>query len=612
MDTKSKKWTRNIVTKTIAFILVVILFTASVYTTGYLFYRGVNPEVLLVSDYKDSNEFESEVYNSLNYLYATLEGNETYRDISEGVEYYISDGEKIYKSSEKITPESLKKNAGAYFKYVDGVFYVPENVNQNIDYYYNEDPENTIYLNFSKDFLEEKQTNWETARDFLSPIATGMAIALACVLGLVIYLLVVTGKKEEDEEIHLNFLDRIYTEIFIVGYIGIMGILALVFSEIGFSSSFREWKEGATLLSAEVVSIVLISLIAALATITTGIFILSIARRSKARMFFKGSLIYKFFDRIVGFGRSFFDGSRFERFPLTKTLHERQVTFVAGSFGLVALTFIFLALGAIPLMIFPPIAEFVLIYWYFKYNKETFEDINKGFDESIEEQMKAERLKVNLVTNVSHDLKTPLTSIISYLDLLSKEDLSEVSKDYVNILIKKSEMLKNMVADLFDLAKSTSGDINLELESLDLKKLVEQTIADMDDNIVESKLQFKTTLPEEALMINSDGKKLYRVVQNLIDNALKYSLEGTRVFIDLTKEQNRAKLTIKNTASYEMNFSTEDILQRFYRGEESRTGEGSGLGLSIAESFTSVSGGTFDVEVDGDQFKVTLSFKIEE
>ena len=280
--------------------------------------------------------------------------------------------------------------------------------------------------------------------------------------------------------------------------------------------------------------------------------------------------------------------------------------------SLVALTFIFLALGAIPLMIFPPIAEVVLIYWYFKYNKETFEDINKGFDESIEEQMKAERLKVNLVTNVSHDLKTPLTSIISYLDLLSKEDLSEVSKDYVNILIKKSEMLKNMVADLFDLAKSTSGDINLELESLDLKKLVEQTIADMDDNIVESKLQFKTTLPEEALMINSDGKKLYRVVQNLIDNALKYSLEGTRVFIDLTKEQNRAKLTIKNTASYEMNFSTEDILQRFYRGEESRTGEGSGLGLSIAESFTSVSGGTFDVEVDGDQFKVTLSFKIEE
>ena len=256
MDTKSKKWTRNIVTKTIAFILVVILFTASVYTSGYLFYRGVNPEVLLVSDYKDSNEFEREVYNSLNYLYARLEGNETYRDISEGVEYYISDGEKIYKSSEKITPESLKKNAGAYFKYVDGVFYVPENVNQNIDYYYNDDTESTIFLNFPKDFLEEKQTNWETARDFLLPISTGMAIALACVLGLVIYLLVVTGKKEEDEEIHLNFLDRIYTEIFIVGYIGIMGILALVFSEIGFSSSFREWKEGATLLSAEVVSIV--------------------------------------------------------------------------------------------------------------------------------------------------------------------------------------------------------------------------------------------------------------------------------------------------------------------------------------------------------------------
>jgi signal transduction histidine kinase len=612
LDTKSKKLTRSISVKAIAFIMVVILFTACVYTSGYLFYRGLNPEVLLVSEYKNSNEFENEVYNSLSYLENTLAGNETYREISDGAEYYISDDENIYKSAEGITPENIKNNSKAYFEYVEGVFYQSEEIGQDIRYFYDGDAEYNIYLSFSEEFLGKQQSDWEAARNFLIPIVSGVGLALTAVLGLVMYLLVATGKKPEDEEIHLNFVDKIYTEIFIVGYISIMATLAVFFSEVGLYTSFRVWEEGVTLISTEIISLVILSIIASIATITTGIFLLSTARRLKARMFFKGSLIYKFFDKIVEFGRSFLDGSRFERFPLTKTLHQRQVTFVVGSFILVALTFLFLFSGFWPLIILPPIIEVVLIYWYFKYNKETFEEINKGFDHSIEEQMKAERLKVNLVTNVSHDLKTPLTSIISYLDLLSKEDLSDVSRDYVSILVKKSDMLKNMVADLFDLAKSTSGDINLDLESLDLKKLLEQTLADMSDNIIESNLQIKSTLPEEPVMINSDGKKLYRVVQNLIDNALKYSLEGTRIFIELTKEEGLAKLTLKNTASYEMNFSKEDILQRFYRGEESRTGEGSGLGLSIAESFTSISGGSFDVEVDGDQFKVCITFRIEE
>ena len=611
MDTKSKKWTRSIFAKTIAFIMVVILFTASVYTTGYLFYRGINPEVLLVSEYKDSNEFEGVVYNSLHYLDAKLAGKDSPYNISVGAEYFITDGENIYKSSEGITPGQIKNNSETYFEYVDEKFSKSVDVMQNIRYYPDSNSEATIYLAFSEDFLTKEQKNWEAARVFIIPIAIGLALALLSVLALVIYLLVVTGKNPEDEEIHLNFIDRIYTEFFLVGYIAIMGLLAMFFAETGFYTSFREREEGVRLLSTEVISLVIISIIAAIATITTGVFLLSFARRIKARMFFKGSLIYKFFDRIVEFLRSTMDGSRFERYPLTKTLHQRQVYFVVASFILVFLTFVFLFSGFWILIVLPIFAEILLIIWYFKYNKETFEEINKGFDESIEEQMKAERMKVNLVTNVSHDLKTPLTSIISYLDLLSKEDLSQTSKDYVDILIKKSEMLKNMVADLFDLAKSTSGDISLELESLDLKKLVEQTLADMEDNIVDSGMQVKTILPEESVMINSDGKKLYRVIQNLIDNALKYSLEETRIFVDLTKEQNTSKLTIKNTASYEMNFSTEDILQRFYRGEESRTGQGSGLGLSIAESFTSVSGGIFDIEVDGDQFKVSISFKIE-
>jgi len=265
-----------------------------------------------------------------------------------------------------------------------------------------------------------------------------------------------------------------------------------------------------------------------------------------------------------------------------------------------------------PLMVIPPIIEIGIIYWYVKYNNKTYEEINKGFDESLKEQMKSERMKVELITNVSHDLKTPLTSIISYVDLLSKEDnLTETARDYVNILAEKSYRLKNIVSDLFDLAKSTSGDINLDFERLDLKKLIEQTLGNMEDDIERSGLQIKTRLPEEPLYIMSDGKKLYRVFQNLIDNALKYSLKGTRIYIDLEEIEGKAVASIKNIAGYEMDFTAEEILHRFNRGDKARTTDGSGLGLSIAESFTKVCGGDFKLDIDGDLFKVVLKFNID-
>jgi len=205
-----------------------------------------------------------------------------------------------------------------------------------------------------------------------------------------------------------------------------------------------------------------------------------------------------------------------------------------------------------------------------------------------------------------------LTSIISYIELLAKEEgLTETARDYVNILSEKAYRLKNIVSDLFDLAKSTSGDIKLDLEKLDLKKLIEQTLGDMEDDILSSGLQIKTRLPESPVYITSDGKKLYRVFQNLIDNALKYSLKGTRVYIDLEEIDGKAVVSIKNISAYEMDFTAEEILQRFTRGDKARSTEGSGLGLSIAESFTKVCGGEFQLHIDGDLFKVVLRFNVE-
>lgn len=236
--------------------------------------------------------------------------------------------------------------------------------------------------------------------------------------------------------------------------------------------------------------------------------------------------------------------------------------------------------------------------------------IQEGMGRAIAEKMKSERMKIELITNVSHDLKTPLTSIISYVDLLAKEEeLPEHVKDYVKILAQKSERLKNLIQDLFDLSKANSEDITLDMEKIDLARLIKQTLADMQEQIAESGLTFRINIPDESVNILGDGQKLYRVWENLITNTLKYSLMGSRVFIDLTVDERGAVATIKNTANYEMNFNEEEILQRFVRGDESRTTEGAGLGLAIAQSFTQISGGRFEIIIDGDLFKAEMVFK---
>lgn len=236
------------------------------------------------------------------------------------------------------------------------------------------------------------------------------------------------------------------------------------------------------------------------------------------------------------------------------------------------------------------------------------------YRKGIEESVRAERMKIDLVTNVSHDLKTPLTSIISYVELLSREELSPAARDYVTILQQKSTRLKNIVADVFELAKTTSGEIAVANEQLDLNKLSYQTLAEMEDKISRSGFIVKANICDPPVTVVSDGKRIYRIIQNLMDNALKYSLNGTRIYYSLEKidgdNSPRAMITIKNIASYEMNFTTEEILERFTRGDRSRTTEGSGLGLSIAQGFALACGGDFKIDIDGDMFKAMVSFPL--
>ena len=244
---------------------------------------------------------------------------------------------------------------------------------------------------------------------------------------------------------------------------------------------------------------------------------------------------------------------------------------------------------------------------------EKLNSISEGFKIAVDEEIKSQNLKTELISNVSHDLKTPLTSIISYIDLLKKEnDMSETQKEYIEILEQKSQRLTLLIEDLFEASKAASGNISFNKSSLDLVSLLRQTIAENENEISASGLLFKIQLPdsEQKIICNLDGKRTYRIFDNLISNILKYSLPSSRVYIDMSLDMNKVLIVLKNISAYEMNFNPNDIAERFVRGDKSRNTDGSGLGLSIAKSFTELQGGEFNIYIDGDLFKVAISFEV--
>ncbi|MGL5067627.1 MAG: sensor histidine kinase [Sarcina sp.] len=242
--------------------------------------------------------------------------------------------------------------------------------------------------------------------------------------------------------------------------------------------------------------------------------------------------------------------------------------------------------------------------------RENLVGIDKGFKIAIEDELKSERMKAELITNVSHDLKTPLTSIISYVDLLQKEGLDESEKKaYIKILDHKSKRLKVLIEDLFEASKAATGNIKLNIETIDINSVLRQTVAEFKEKIDESKLDFKITMPEHKVFLNLDGARTWRVFENLIGNALKYSMERTRVYVELKDYEDKVIFEIKNISGYELNCDPEELKERFKRADDSRNTEGSGLGLAIANSLVEIQGGKLDIAIDGDLFKVKIIFE---
>ena len=235
--------------------------------------------------------------------------------------------------------------------------------------------------------------------------------------------------------------------------------------------------------------------------------------------------------------------------------------------------------------------------------------IQQGLHQAVEERTRSERMKVELVTNVSHDLKTPLTSILSYTELLAQEPLNPPASEYVAILEEKAHRLRALVQDVFEVSKAATGQLPVKLERLDLGRLLRQTLADMDQAIQNSGLVLRPSIPDEGIPITADSDRLYRVFQNLLSNALAYSLPGSRVYLTLTVEGEQARASVQNTSAAELKPGV-DYTARFVRGDESRTDGGSGLGLSIADSFTQACGGVLEITTEADLFTATVIFPL--
>lgn len=250
------------------------------------------------------------------------------------------------------------------------------------------------------------------------------------------------------------------------------------------------------------------------------------------------------------------------------------------------------------------------MYLDYRRHGEDLNRIGAGISIAVEERLKSERFKTELITNVSHDLKTPLTSIVNYADLLSKVELPEQAKPYVEVLQRQSQRLKKLTEDLVEASKASTGNLPVEITTIDLGELVNQVVGEYEDRLEKVNLKAIIDLPETRIFALADGRYLWRIMDNLLSNTCKYALAGTRVYLDLSYVGSRAVLSIKNVSRDRLNISADALMERFVRGDTSRNTEGSGLGLSIAQSLAELMDGTLSLSVDGDLFKAELQLPL--
>lgn len=483
-----------------------------------------------------------------------------------------------------------------------------------------------------------------------------LVLSIILFLGATIWLTLEAGRTAEDEELHLNGFDHWKTEIaavlivliWIVGsYIGIHFWNGNIYTMINDIPTYLKdggtyfeyyYARGMDVSSAYMsASLYLPSLsIAELAEIyfygvfTLGCFFMgyvSLIKRIKGRNLWKNSLlrvivrfIYKIYDNRKKTTKTVLLLCGFFLVQGIAVLFRNGVTMLLVLLADVGVFYVVLNGLLLKEKLKKGIEEIALGNMEYQIplqglrgeNLKLAEMINgiaNGFHMAVEEAMKNERLKTDLITNVSHDIKTPLTSIINYVAILKQSDIADPKiQGYLDILEAKAQRLKTLAEDVVEASKVSSGNISLEYMDVDLVEMIQQTEGEMAEKFEARNLKMIVNLPAEPAVVHVDGRRMWRVLENIFGNAAKYAMPGTRVYADLKLEEDTVDLSLKNVSEHQLNISADELTERFIRGDLSRSSEGSGLGLSIAQSLTTMQGGTFNLYLDGDLFRVNIRF----
>jgi signal transduction histidine kinase len=512
----------------------------------------------------------------------------------DGVVYYVQVGKTVFRNTERD------------YSQIRDEFFHPHNAELYID------SESDEYIfGITEDYITLQNQRLAQMNNRVREIIIFAGIWVVLFALSLFWLIKTAGRKANAPGVTLNAVDSLFTEFLLIIFAGTGAACVL-------------WTVEAYELSGNTILIyVYIGILTICFTLAYTMF-LSIVRHIKKRTFFKNALIYKIFANSHKGVSTLYSKSN----PMFKT------STVVISLGI--LTMIpYIGFITVPLalhLLYLQVNEFKKLKSGIKsvrngvydekivINPSGFRgeseftalaaDVNEiavGLSEEVERRTKSERLKTELIVNVSHDIRTPLTSLITYADLLMKEDTDNDNiKKYAEIISAKSERLKTLTDDLFESAKASSGNISVNFESVDINALLIQALAEFDEKIKTSSLEFKLSLPEETVTAYADGKLMWRVAENLINNALNYSLEGSRVYIDVSQDDKDVLIKVKNISKAELNISEDEVTERFKRGDLSRNSEGSGLGLDIASSLMLCQNGLLGVRIDGDLFKVSI------
>jgi len=546
-------------------------------------------------------EIKKEQVREFYRLLSTLEANE-------GIEFYASDGEHVFSNSELNKKEQFESfKAYMLFEDYQEKLYPNEVKESNyLDYITSSIEElnpkkDVLYLAFREPFIEQKIAEWEKDKAIAKSNLNEFIVFLAGFIVSFVYLMIVIGRTSfEDKEINLNVIDKLYNDLNIVIMSFSISLWIAILIEFGVPNAMY------MLITISIFTIYLLM-------------VLSLVKHIKNKTLLQHTLIYQILKKVSLWVKSVFDNG---------SIGVKVVLLVIGYPIIVAATFFVfpITIGLAAWLTLKKVKSFNSIKegveqikngdlqhrievkgkGEFSQLAASINSITDGLKKSVDSEIKSERLKTELITNVSHDIRTPLTSIITYVDLLKIEKDPDLIAEYIDVLDQKSKRLKLLTDDLFEAAKASSGSIPVQLERIDIVSLLTQGIGEMDGKIEASALDFKLAYPTEKVYVKADGKLLWRSIENLFSNIFKYAQPASRVYISVEDLGNEILVTFKNISAYELNISVDELMERFKRGDESRSSQGSGLGLSIAESLIYIQHGKFLIQVDGDLFKAMI------